>query len=109
MTDYIVTCCSTVDLSDELLKERKIPYVSFTFTANGKTYKDDYGKSYPIDKFYKDIKSGMQPMTSQINIESYIEFFEPILKSGKDILHLTLTSGISGTINSANNAATIMC
>ncbi len=108
MSDYVVTCSSTVDLSDELLKERNIPYASFTFTADGKTYSDDYGKSYPIDKFYKDIAAGMQPVTSQVNVEDYTSLFEPILKEGKDILHLTLSSGISGTYNSANTAAALL-
>ena len=108
MSDYVITCCSTVDLSDELLKERNIPYASFTFTADGKTYSDDYGKSYPIDKFYKDIASGMQPVTSQVNVEDYTSLFEPILKQGKDVLHLTLSSGISGTFNSANTAASLL-
>ena len=108
MSKYIITCCSTVDLSDELLKKRNIPYVSFTFTADGKTYKDDYGKSYPIDKFYKDVSNGMQPITSQVNVDDYIRFFEPYLKDGYDVLHLTLSSGISGTVNSANGAAAIL-
>lgn len=108
MSDYVITCCSTVDLSDELLKERNIPYASFTFSADGKTYSDDYGKSYPIDKFYKDIASGMQPVTSQVNVEDYTSLFEPILKQGKDVLHLTLSSGISGTFNSANTAASLL-
>lgn len=108
MSDYVITCESTVDLSDEVLKEREIPYACFTFTADGKTYKDDYGKSYPIDKFYADITKGMQPITSQINVETYQELFEPILKSGKDVLHITLSSGISGTINSAKGAADIL-
>lgn len=108
MSDYVITCCSTVDLSDELLKERNIPYASFTFTADGKTYSDDYGKSYPIDKFYEDVANGMQPVTSQVNIEDYTLLFEPILKQGKDVLHLTLSSGISGTYNSANTAASLL-
>ncbi len=108
MSDYVITCCSTVDLSDELLNQRNIPYVSFTFTTDGKTYSDDYGKSYPIDKFYKDIEAGMQPVTSQVNVEDYTNLFEPILKQGKDVLHITLSSGISGTLNSANTAAALL-
>ena len=87
MTNYVVTCCSTADLSEDIFTKRNIPYVPFTFTVDGKTYNDDYGKSYPIDKFYADIKNGMQPMTSQVNVETYMEMFEPILKEGKDILH----------------------
>ena len=108
MSNYVITCCSTVDLSAEKLKENNIPFACFTFTADGKTYNDDYGVSYPIDKFYEDIKNGMQPISSQVNVEAYITLFEPILKEGKDVLHLTLSSGISGTINSAIGAANIL-
>ena len=50
------------------------------------------------------IADGAQPTTAQVNTEQYINLFEPILKEGKDIMHLTLSSGISGTINSANMA-----
>ena len=105
MSDYVITCCSTADLTDEIQKERNIPYACFTFEADGKTYKDDYGKSYPPDKFFADIKNGMMPITSQVNEEAYKELFEPILKEGKEILHISISSGISGTYNSARLAA----
>ena len=58
--------------------------------------------------FYKMIGDGAQPVTSQVNAEAYCALFEPVLKSGKDVLHLTLSSGISGSINSANVAKTQM-
>ena len=37
MSDYVITCCSTADLTDEIQKERNIPYACFTFEADGKT------------------------------------------------------------------------
>ena len=39
-----------------------------------------------------------------VNTEQYMDLFEPILQEGKDVLHLALSSGISGTVNSANIA-----
>lgn len=39
--------------------------------------------------------------TSQVNVEEYEKYFDEFLRQGKDILHLTLSSGVSGTINSA--------
>ena len=47
------------------------------------------------------MQQGAQTKTSQINAEEFIEYFEKILKDGKDILHLCLSSGISGVMNSA--------
>lgn len=41
------------------------------------------------------------PTTSQVNVEQFIEFFEPFLQEGKDILHVSLSSGLSGVYNSA--------
>ncbi|MBR3227309.1 MAG: DegV family protein [Erysipelotrichaceae bacterium] len=105
MSDYQITCCATADLTEEMFRKRGIRYACFTFEADGKVYQDDCGKSYPPAKFYEDIKNGMMPVTSQVNMETYMELFEPILKEGRDILHLTLSSGISGTLNSAVMAA----
>lgn len=45
--------------------------------------------------------AGADTKTSQVNAEEFEEYFEPFLKAGKDILHITLSSGISGVINSA--------
>ena len=45
--------------------------------------------------------AGADTKTSQVNAEEFEEYFEPFLKAGKDILHVTLSSGLSGVINSA--------
>jgi DegV family protein with EDD domain len=55
----------------------------------------------PFPEFYGIMRTGVQPTTSQVNVEEFIAFFEPFLKDGSDILHVTLSSGISGTYNSA--------
>ena len=103
--DYEITCCSTVDLSRALLEEKKIPFVPFSFLFGQKVYDDDYGLSYPIDKFYADMNEGATPTTSQPNADRYKEMFESCLTKGKDVLHITLSSGISGAVNSALIAA----
>ena len=45
------------------------------------------------------------PTTAQVNPEQARELFEPILKQGKDILHIAFSSGLSGTYSSVNLAA----
>ena len=104
MSTFQLTCCSTADLTDELFSERNIAYVCFHFTMDGVEYADDLGKSVPFEEFYRRIAAGSMPVTSQVSTGDYIAFWEPFLKEGKDILHVTLSSGISGTINSANTA-----
>lgn len=104
MGKYIISCCSTADLSEEYLKQRNISYICFHFELDGTQYRDDLGKSIPFDKFYKAMQDGAETKTSQINADEFEEYFEPFLKDGYDILHCTLSSGISGVINSATIA-----
>ena len=101
MQPYVLTCCSTADLSKEYFEQRNIPYVCFHFTMDGVEYSDDLGQSMPFVDFYARIAAGSMPTTSLVNTEQFIAFFEPFLKEGKDILHLSFSSGLSGTYASA--------
>ena len=104
MNEFIISTCSTADLSREHFDKRDIKYVYFHFEIDGKDYPDDLGDSIPFKKFYEMMAQGAMTRTSQVSIGEYVEFFEPFLKEGKDILHLALSSGISGTFNSASVA-----
>ena len=101
MNPYVLTCCSTVDLPKDYLESRNIPYVCFHFTIDGTEYPDDLGQSMPFDEFYARIQAGAMPTTSLVNTVQFLAFFEPILKEGKDILHLSFSSGLSGSFASA--------
>ena len=104
MSEYVITCCSTADMSREFMEENKIPFAMFRYQMDGEEFVDDLYTSITPEAFYQKISDGACPVTSQINAEEYKELFEPILKSGRDVLHMTLSSGISGSINSANVA-----
>lgn len=104
MSEYVISCCSTADLSKEHFEERNIPYTYFHYELNGKDYMDDLGQTMSFADFYQAMRDGANTKTAQINAEEYEKYFEGFLKEGKDILHLCLSSGISGSINSANIA-----
>ncbi len=108
MGNFVLCCDSTADLSKEHFERRDIHYVCFHFFLDGKEYFDDLGQSVPFDQFYQAMADGAETSTSQVNVDEYINFWKPMLEEGKDILHLCLSSGISGTINSAVNAARIL-
>ncbi len=105
MADYYLTCCSTADLPKEYFDKRRIKYICFHFEIDGADYLDDLWQSMKPETLYQKMIDGAITKTSQVNIGEYRDFFEAILKDGKDILHLTLSSGISGTYNSAVLAA----
>jgi len=101
MSDFVISCCSTADLPHEHLQERDVPFVCFHFTMNGKEYPDDLGQTISFEDFYAQIAGGAMPTTSQVNVNQFIAFFEPFLAQGKDLLHISLSSGLSGSFNSA--------
>ena len=108
MAEYILSCCSTADLSREHLMSRSIPYVCFHFFLNDEEKIDDLGISVPPKALFDAIRAGVSARTAQVNADEYEAFFRPFLQQGRDILHVTLSSGISGTINSAQAAAAVL-
>lgn len=102
--DFILSCCSTADLPLSYFEERDIHFTCFRFQMDGKEYLDDLGQSIPFDEFYRRIAAGAQPTTSQINVQQYVDYFEPFLKAGREVLHIAFSSGLSGSVNSARIA-----
>jgi DegV family protein with EDD domain len=108
MSNYVLSCCSTADLSKEHFEERNIKYICFHYFIDDVEYADDLGQSMPFDVFYDKIKNGAMTRTSQVNISEYVDFFSSFAEQGLDVVHVCLSSGISGTINSARNAALVV-
>lgn len=107
-SNYVLSCCSTADLSENHFNEKNINYICFHYELDGKQYEDDLGKSLSFEDFYEAMKNGAETKTSQPNADEFMEYFEKFLKSGKDILHVCLSSGLSGVINSANIAKKVL-
>lgn len=101
MSNYVISCCSTADLTKEHFERRDIKYVYFHFSLDDVMYPDDLGQSISFPDFYQAMRDGAMTKTSQVNVDEFLNFFRPFLEDGKDILHLTLSSGISGVYNSA--------
>lgn len=104
---YILSCCSTADLSKEHFESRDIHYICFHYSMDGKDYPDDLGQTVSFKDFYQAMRDGADTQTSQVNISEYLNYFTALLETGKDVLHVSLSSGISGSVNSARNAAAI--
>jgi len=68
----------------------------------GKNYTYGTGGDISVHEFYSLQRQGNFATTSQINPEVYRQYFEPVLEAGKDIMYLCFSSGMSGTIQSAN-------
>lgn len=104
MTNFKLTCSSTADMPESFFVEKDIPYICYHFEMDGKVYPDDLGKSISFKEFYDRIDAGAMPVTSMVNVDEFTKFFEPFLSAGMDVLHLEMSSGISGTFNCARMA-----
>ena len=104
MIKFVLSCCSTADLTHEHFIKRDIHYVCFHYLLDGVTYPDDLGKSMPFHKFYQAMENGAVTKTSQVNVDEFVNYFSEFLDKGMDILHVSLSSGLSGAFNSAQIA-----
>lgn len=98
MNDYIISVNSTVDLPKEWLSERNVPIIPLKYTIDGEVYEDMNGLS--SKEFFQKLREGKMAVTSQVNPDEARDALEPVLKEGKDVLHLGFSSGLSGTYNS---------
>jgi DegV family protein with EDD domain len=105
LADYVLSCCSTTDVTREFLDERNIKYVAFNYNLDGQNCKDDFGQTNSPAQLYAKMLAGASATTSQVSVGEYVEHFGKLLEQGTDVLHVTLSSGISGTYNSACTAA----
>lgn len=108
MSDFVLTCESAADRTREFFESRNIPVVCFHYEIDDVVYTDDLYQSITPDEFFAQIAAGAMPKTSQVSVGEYEEFWEPLVAEGKDVLHLTLSSGISGTYGSACVAAQML-
>jgi len=105
---YILSCCSTVDLSKEHLEKLNVPYICFHYTLDGVEYADDLGQTISFDDFYNRLKNGSDSKTSMVSVGEYEEYFKSLLDKGEDVIHISLSSGVSGSYRSAVTAAEML-
>ena len=95
---------SGADIPIELVKSLRITVVPLTLSFGEQTYLD--GVELSPDEFYeKLIGEGIMPTTSQPPVGSFIEVYKKLKGSSNQILSIHLSAKLSGTFNSATQAA----
>ena len=100
---YLITTDNMADLPEEYLKEKQLLTMSLTYLMDGQTYNSE--NSLPYQEFYKKMREGCMPTTSQINPQEAKEKLTEFLKINKNIIHIAFSGGLSGTFNSVRLAA----
>ncbi len=107
MSNYVLSCTSPVDLTKKHLVDRNVAYSCFKYQLGDEVLTDDFGESLAYPELYKRMVDGEDTKTSQTGVGEYLDYFTSILSQGKDLIHICISSGLSGDFNSANSAALI--
>ena len=99
MAEYVYMTDSDSDLPYHLKVQYDIPVVYMPYIVDGKEYFDDLGQTMDHKTYFDKMREGAAPSTAGLNELDYIDYFEPILESGKDLLFVAFSSQLSGTIN----------
>ena len=102
--NYVYMTDSDSDLPYHLKAEYDIPVVYMPYALDGKEYFDDLGQTIDHKSYFDAMRNGANPVTSALNEESYLEYFEPVLESGKDLLFVAFSSKLSCTLQAAHAA-----
>ena len=107
-TELIIATDSASNLTDDILDQYGIEMISFTAKVDGKDFICwERGRDYEAaaHAYYDAMRAGSTPSTSLINMQTFLDFFTPFVEAGKDLLYIGMSSGLTGTVHSAANAA----
>lgn len=102
MKNYVIITESTSDITQELVENLGVIVIPMNFELDQKSY-NHYpdARELGIHEFYEALKTGSKSVTSLVNTQTFLNYFEPVIKEGNDILYIGFSSGLSGTYNSA--------
>lgn len=104
MNPFLITTDTTADLPEDYLTKHNIGTMSLTYTLEGITY----DREHPLDvkEFYNTMRNGSLPTTSQVNPETAKQILKNFAEKNQcDILHISFSSGLSGSYGSVRIAA----
>lgn len=108
MRDIIVSTESNSDLSQEFIKKNNVLVIPHYYNVEDEMYGEE-GKLLTIKEFYDEMRAGKRVGTAASNPSVILEKFTELAKQGKDILHISFSSGLScGYQNIVNGAEEVM-
>jgi len=99
MNSYVFMTDSDSDLPYQYLDQYDLKMVYMPYMVDGVEYLDDLGSGGKQAEYFENMRKGTSPVTSLLPTHAYLEYFEPILQEGRDILFIAFSSKMSSTIN----------
>lgn len=95
----VMFCDSNSEILYNELEKLGVKGIKMPYTLNSDMYYYDFGEKTNMKDFFDKIKAGVVAKTQALNPDDYVNYFEPVLKAGKDIIYVHFSSAMSGTFN----------
>ena len=105
MRDYAITTDSSCDFDQALADSLGVTVVPLSVQIGPRRFRNAPGEAMHSHSFYQLLSQGELAQTSAPNVEEFKAVWRPILQSGRDLLYLGFSSGLSGTYHNAAIAA----
>ncbi|MDR1697777.1 MAG: DegV family protein, partial [Erysipelotrichaceae bacterium] len=104
---FVISADTSADFYQSQYEASGIHYILMGVVYNGQEKFEVYNSEKEFETFYENLKKGALPTTTQLNYFELSEYFKSVLAKEPegDIIHVTLSSGLSGTHNNALMAA----
>ena len=103
---FAIVTDTAANLPGSLLEKFNMTAIPFSAIFKGEEYAYTVPEEFDDESYYDALKNGTVVSTSQVNPDRYIEYLEPILQRGEDVLFVGVSSGVSGSFSSAQLART---
>ena len=105
MNKFEIFVDSTSDMFTELRKQYDIDYVWMNIVVKGEEKKASLDWDlYTPKEFYDWMRDGVKITTTLVPLEVFIDKWTKVLEEGKDILYISCSSALSGSVNVGRNA-----
>ena len=99
MSNVAIVTDSNSGITQAAAKEYGVYVLPMPFMINEETFYEDI--SLTQEKFYEKLASGAEIATSQPTPESVLKLWDTLLKDYDEIVHIPMSSGLSGSCQSA--------
>ena len=107
--NYAIFVDSSADLTPDLLSDGKLQMVAMSYTNGAENCElAEIASDSLMKSFYDGQRKGNLTRTSQVSPQQFIDAFTPVLQSGRDILYISLSGGLTNTKDSFHLANQIL-
>ena len=102
MNNFVIMTDSSCDLPLSVAEQMGVSVIPLEINMEGNI---KFNNEIDIKEFYEYLRQKHGAKTSAVNMDRFIEAFEPIVSAGNDLLYIGFSSGLSATFVAGKNAA----